>query len=198
MSPFDFIASSKEFHVDPRNIHTTWLWTHSGKCLRMCEFAKLFADWRTRAQIKSWKHENVDGFYTKTTQKGGFSKLCVKIKKKDVIPTYSIFQHVYRKHNLISFFRPNRILTVELHRSFFIYFVFQEKTLGDISFKLDTKIMNFMSVFFENDIIKSTQVLSIICNTICLQFFLYRAPLQSLGFFLLISSRISDFKCHSY
>jgi hypothetical protein len=24
----------------------------------------------------------IDGFYTKTTQKGGFSKLCVKIKKK--------------------------------------------------------------------------------------------------------------------
>jgi hypothetical protein len=37
-------------------------------------------------------------------------------------------------------------------------------------------------------------VLSIICNTICLQFSLYRAPLQSLGLFLLISSRISDFQ----
>ena len=36
-------------------------------------------------------------------------------------------------------------------------------------------------------------MLSIICNTICLQFSLYRAPLQSLGLFLLISSRISDF-----
>ena len=28
-------------------------------------------------------------------------------------------------------------------------FFFQEKMLGDISFKLETKIMNFMSVFFE-------------------------------------------------
>jgi hypothetical protein len=28
------------------------------------------------------------------TQKGGFSKLCLKNKKKDVIPTNSIFQHV--------------------------------------------------------------------------------------------------------
>ena len=94
------------------------------------------------------EEQNIDGFYTKTTQKGGFSKLCVKIKK-DVIPTYSIFQHVYGKHNLVSFFRPNRILTVELHRSFlYILFFFQEKTLGDISFKLETKIMNFMSVFF--------------------------------------------------
>jgi hypothetical protein len=25
--------------------------------------------------------QNIDGFYTETTQKGGFSKLCVKIKK---------------------------------------------------------------------------------------------------------------------
>jgi hypothetical protein len=40
-------------------------------------------------------------FTDKTTQKGGFSKLCVKIKK-DVIPTYSIFQHV-SKYNLLSF-----------------------------------------------------------------------------------------------
>ena len=70
--------------------------------------------------------------------------------------------------------------------------------LGGISFKLETKIMNFMSVFFEKNIIESTQVLSIICNTICLQFSLYRAPLQILGLFLLISSRISNFKCHSY
>jgi hypothetical protein len=31
------------------------------------------------AQIESWKNENIDGFYAKTTQKGGFSKLCVKI-----------------------------------------------------------------------------------------------------------------------
>jgi hypothetical protein len=38
-------------------------------------------------------NQNIDGFYTKMTQKGGFSKLCVKIKK-DVIPTNSIFQHV--------------------------------------------------------------------------------------------------------
>ena len=39
---------------------------------------------------------------------------------------------------------------------------------------------------------KSTPVLSIICNAICLQISLYRASLQSLGLFLLISSRISD------
>jgi hypothetical protein len=42
----------------------------------------------------------------------------------------------------------NHILTVELCRIFFIYsFFFQEKTLDDISFKLETKIMNFMSFF---------------------------------------------------
>ena len=44
--------------------------------------------------------------------------------------------------------RPNRILTVELHRRFLYYPFFQEKTLGDISFKLETKIMNFMTGFF--------------------------------------------------
>jgi hypothetical protein len=26
------------------------------------------------AQIELWKNKNIDGFYTKTTQKGGFSK----------------------------------------------------------------------------------------------------------------------------
>jgi hypothetical protein len=35
-------------------------------------------------------NQNIDGFYMKTTQKGGFNKLCVKIKE-DAIPTYSIF-----------------------------------------------------------------------------------------------------------
>ena len=65
-----------------------------------------------------------------------------------------------------------------------------------MSFKLETKIMNFMSVFFsKKNIIMTTQVLSIICNTICLQFSLYRAPLQSLGLFLLILSVILT-KCH--
>jgi hypothetical protein len=43
------------------------------------------------AQIESWKNKHIDGFYAKTTQQGGFSKLCVKIKKR-------------RKHNLVSFF----------------------------------------------------------------------------------------------
>jgi hypothetical protein len=64
-------------------------------------FAQLFVDEENvhMAQIESWKNKNIDGFYTKTTQKGGFSKLCVKLKK-DAIPTYSIFQHV----SIINFF----------------------------------------------------------------------------------------------
>jgi hypothetical protein len=37
------------------------------------------------AQIESWKNKNIDGFYTKTTQKGGFSKLCVKTKKRCLV-----------------------------------------------------------------------------------------------------------------
>jgi hypothetical protein len=32
--------------------------------------------------METWKNKNIDGFYMKTTQKGGFSKLCGKIKKK--------------------------------------------------------------------------------------------------------------------
>jgi hypothetical protein len=34
------------------------------------------------AQVESWKNKNIHGFYTKTTQKAGFSKLCVKIYKR--------------------------------------------------------------------------------------------------------------------
>jgi hypothetical protein len=46
--------------------------------------AKLFADEGNvhMAQVESWKNKNIDGFYTKTTQKEGFSKLCVKIEKR--------------------------------------------------------------------------------------------------------------------
>jgi hypothetical protein len=64
------------------------------------------------------------------------------------------FFNTYTVSIISIFLRPNRILTVELHRSFFfIYPFFQEKTLGDISFKLETKIMNFMSGFFLKKII---------------------------------------------
>jgi hypothetical protein len=32
--------------------------------------------------METWKNKNIDEFYMKTTQKGGFSKLCIKIKKR--------------------------------------------------------------------------------------------------------------------
>jgi hypothetical protein len=56
----------------------------------VCACAKLFVDEENVGcvQIESWKNKNIDGFHTKTTQKGGFSKLCVKIKKK------MIYRHV--------------------------------------------------------------------------------------------------------
>jgi hypothetical protein len=42
--------------------------------------------------------ENIDGFYAKTTQKGGFSKLCIEIKKR----SYTDLLHFStRKHNLV-------------------------------------------------------------------------------------------------
>jgi hypothetical protein len=53
------------------------------------------------AQIESWKNKIIDGFYTKTTQKGGFSKLCVKVKKKCYT---DLLYFSTRKHNLVSFF----------------------------------------------------------------------------------------------
>jgi len=45
----------------------------------VCACAKLFVDEENvhMAQIESWKNKIIGGFYTKTTQKGGFSKLCV-------------------------------------------------------------------------------------------------------------------------
>ena len=139
---------------------------------------------------------NIDGFYTKTTQIWGFREFFFL---KSVIPTYSIFQHVYGRHNLVSFYGESYFDSSIASSIFILFFFFSEKTLGDISFKLETKIMNFMiGFFFGKNIINTTQLLSIICNTICLQFSHYQAPLQSLALFLLITSRISDFKCHSY
>ena len=70
---------------------------------RVCTCAKLFVDEGHvhMAQVESWKNKNIDGFYTKTTQKGGCSKLCVKIKKR----CYTDLLHFStRKHNLVYFF----------------------------------------------------------------------------------------------
>jgi hypothetical protein len=68
-----------------------------------CACAKLFVDEENvyMAQIKSWKNKNIDGLYTKTTQKGGFCQLCVKIKKR----CYADLLHFStRKHNLVYLF----------------------------------------------------------------------------------------------
>jgi hypothetical protein len=59
----------------------------------------LFAEGKAHGTNKT-----IDGFYTKTTQKGGYSKLCEKKEKKRCYTTYSIFEHVYGKHNLVSFY----------------------------------------------------------------------------------------------
>jgi hypothetical protein len=86
--------------------------------------AKLFVDEENvhMAQIELWKNKNIDGFYTKTTQKGGFSKLCVKIKKR----CYTDLLHFStRKHNLVFFFRPNRIIIGIV--GFYIFFFFRRK-----------------------------------------------------------------------
>ena len=118
-------------------------------------FGKVFAHVRNCLRKEKHMHgtnKNIDGFYTKTTQIWEFR---VKIKKS-VIPTYSIFQHVYGKHNLVSFY--GRIVFWQKNCIVVFYIIlgfFQEETLGDISFKFETKIMNFMTGFvFEKNIIK--------------------------------------------
>ena len=67
------------------------------------------------------------------------------------------------KHNLVSLFFPAESYFDSRIASYFIIFFFQEKTLGDISFKLETTIMNFVSGFIsKKNIINSPQALSII------------------------------------
>ena len=99
-SLFDFLASSKD------SMLTRAIFIRPDSELireSVCTCAKLFVDDENvhMAHIESWKNKNIDGFYTKTTQKGGFSKLCVKIKKR----CYTHLLHFStRKHTLVSFF----------------------------------------------------------------------------------------------
>jgi hypothetical protein len=72
--------------------------------------------------------------------------------------------------------------------------------LGDISFKLETKIMNFMTVFFLKK--KYNQVNSSVVNNIqynLLTIFPLSGPFAEFGFvFIDYITHISDFKCHSH
>jgi hypothetical protein len=52
----------------------------------VCACAKLFVD-EENVRYESWKNKNIDGFYTKTTQKGGFSKLCGRKSNSAVFPS---------------------------------------------------------------------------------------------------------------
>ena len=64
--------------------------------LSVCACAKLFVEEKAHGANK-----HIDGFDTKTTQKGGFSKLCVKINQR----CYTDLLHFStRKHNLVSLF----------------------------------------------------------------------------------------------
>ena len=74
------------------------------------------------------------------------SALCKNLKKRCHT---DLLHFSTRKHNLVFFFPAESYFNSRIASYFFyIYFFFQEKTLGDISFKLETKIMNFMSGFF--------------------------------------------------
>ena len=62
--------------------------------LTVNSFGKAFAHERNCLLMKKMCSNRIveeQRFYTETTQNGGFSKLCAKIKTRDVIPTYSIF-----------------------------------------------------------------------------------------------------------
>ena len=100
MSLFDFLASSKVSMFTRASFIQP-----DSELIResVCACAKLFVDEENvhMAQIESWKNKIIDGFYTKTTQKGGFSKLCVKVKKKCYT---DLLYFSTRKHNLVSFF----------------------------------------------------------------------------------------------
>ena len=68
----------------------------------ICACVKLFVEEEsTWHKSDRGRTKTLTDFYTKTTQKGGFSKLCVKIKKR----CYTELLHFStRKHNLVSFF----------------------------------------------------------------------------------------------
>jgi hypothetical protein len=98
-------------------------------------------------------------FYIKLAKSSFLCRFCVESINVFVLPRFDLSTCSSINKQL------NKFIIV-----FFIYSFFQEKTIGDISFKLETKISLFFS---KKNIIKSTQT-SIICNTICLQFSLYQ------------------------
>ena len=109
-----FSCFSKTFSVYPHIIIVLFIYsvTYSVKCLHMC---KIICGRKSTCMTQTKR-------LTKTTQIWGFSKLCVKIKKKSVIPTYSIFQHAYSKHNLVSFYAES-YFDSRIASSFFILFL---------------------------------------------------------------------------
>jgi hypothetical protein len=75
----------------PYNIHTTYTVTSFGKAFAHVQ----------NCLLKKKKHMAQTKTLTDSTQKGGFSKLCVKIKKR----CYTDLLHFSTpKHNLVSFF----------------------------------------------------------------------------------------------
>jgi hypothetical protein len=102
---------------------------------------------------------------------------------KNGVGRYNIFNFYTKlaESSFLCHFRIESSMCLFFHNSICAMCFLHQQTIY-ISFKLETKIF-----FSKKNIIKSTQVLSMICNTICLQFSLYWASLQSLGLLLLIS-----------
>ena len=108
----------------------------------------------------SFPHDNFSSVYWILTKLGHMIPLW---KRKNPIYIDAHISCSTFKHNLVSLFFPAESYFDSRIASYFIIFFFQEKTLGDISFKLETKIMNFVSGFIsKKNIINSPQALSII------------------------------------
>jgi hypothetical protein len=69
----------------------------------VCACAKLFVDEENVLKSNRGGTKTLTDSTRKRRKKEDLASFVQKLKK-DVIPTYLIFQHVYGKHNLVSFF----------------------------------------------------------------------------------------------
>jgi hypothetical protein len=79
-----------------------------------------------------------------------------------------MYEYCAGKHWSLDWMEENQTVTYFLRSRLFTYNIMKNFTLGDISFKLETKIMNFMSGFFRK---KYNQVNSSVVNN--MQYFLF-------------------------
>jgi hypothetical protein len=91
ISGLQLLFETTEIKVHNRSVLSIELFVGDAYFLNFERFEKMLFLINSCNKRGKNSNKNIDGFYTKTTQKGGFSKLCVKIK-------------IRCKHNLVSFF----------------------------------------------------------------------------------------------